>query len=226
MKQELSKKEQKDEGSRSAVWFVPGAWQSPYCCEPLQFQKIVPSLRTLTYEAERTLDSPAQRAARAQAPGCQSSSCRSVRRGRGRDQYSQQRSSGGEWVSGHPRLFKGEHGEEVRQRFSIVGACPLACSRGTLWTVTIPQYWFNKTKQHSYAFSTFRDGCFSIGRLQAGLGLVKMQVHLAESSLQSNSSISFLCERINFAVVIQTWSWRGKPASISFALLREVNAKR
>ena len=43
---------------------------------------------------------------------------------------------------------KGGQGEEVRQRSSIVGAYPLARSRTTSGTVTIPQYRFNKTKQH------------------------------------------------------------------------------
>jgi len=54
-------------------------------------QKILPSLRTFTYEAQQTLDHPDDGVAMAQAPGCQRSSSRSVRRGRGGDRYNQQR---------------------------------------------------------------------------------------------------------------------------------------
>ena len=46
---------------------------------------------------------PDDGADRAQAPGCQRSSCGSVRRGRGGDRYSQRRSYGEGWGSGNPR---------------------------------------------------------------------------------------------------------------------------
>ena len=39
--------------------------------------------------------------------------------------------------------------EEVRQRFSIMSGCSFVSMRNPL-TVTIPQYWFNKTKQHTH----------------------------------------------------------------------------
>jgi len=42
----------------------------------------------------------------------------------------------------------GQH-EKVRRRFSIVGVCCLVSMRNPL-TVTIPQCWFNKTKQHTH----------------------------------------------------------------------------
>jgi len=67
------------------------------------------------------------------------------------DRYSQRRSQGGGWGSGHPRLSKGGQGEVVRRRFSIVGTCSL----GSLGVKKprdrslIPQYWFIKTKQHT-----------------------------------------------------------------------------
>ena len=73
------------------------------------------SLRTFTYEAERTLDPPKPRsrqhygATRTQAPGCQRSSCRSVRRGRGGDRYSQRRSKvQGEDLDTYPRPPRGD----------------------------------------------------------------------------------------------------------------------
>jgi len=47
---------------------------------------------------------PHDGAARVQAPGCQHSICRSVRRGRGGGRYSQWRSSDGGWGFRHPRL--------------------------------------------------------------------------------------------------------------------------
>ena len=50
--------------------------------------------------------------------------------------------------------------------------------------------------------------------------------NLAEFSLQSISSSSFLWKRINCSVVIQTWSWRGKPAASARAWLWEANAER
>ena len=55
--------------------------------------------------------------------------------------------SGG-WGSSPPGLSKGGQREEVRQRFSIVGAYPLGSWRNP-GTVTIPKYHFNKTKQHT-----------------------------------------------------------------------------
>ena len=63
--------------------------------------------------------------------------------------YSQRRSQGGGRGSGHPRLLKRGQGKEVRRRFSIIVSCPLACSRGTPGTVTIPQCRCNITKQHT-----------------------------------------------------------------------------
>ena len=47
-----------------------------------------------------------------------------------------------------------------------------------------------------------------------------------ESSLQSISSNSFLWKQTNCSVVIQTWSWSGKPAAIARAGLWEANAER
>jgi len=64
---------------------------------------------------------PNDGAAREQAPGCQRSSCGSVRRG----------SQGGGWGSGHPKVIN-------------------LLTRGNLGTVTIPQYRANKTKQHTH----------------------------------------------------------------------------
>jgi len=92
--------------------------------------------------------------ARAQAPSCHRSSCRFVRTGKGgdRSRYSQRCSQGGDCGSRHLRLFKGAQGKEVRRRFSIVGACPLAqFSRANPGTVTIPQYRFNTTTPHKAA---------------------------------------------------------------------------
>ena len=66
--------------------------------EDTKFQEISLSLKTITYGAKRTLplgtahsDDGAVRSARAQAPGCQCSSCSFVRRRRGENEYSQQR---------------------------------------------------------------------------------------------------------------------------------------
>ena len=64
-------------------------------------------------------------AARAKAPGCQQSSCGSVRRGRGGDRCNQRCSCRG---SNHPRS---------------------PALRNDPGTVMIPQYQFNKTKQHT-----------------------------------------------------------------------------
>ena len=83
-----------------------------------EFQKILPSLRTLTYEAKRTLNLP--RRARAQAakelPLVVSSigiGAKSVPRGslRGGVQCSQRRSQGGEQGSGRCRFSGGGQGE-------------------------------------------------------------------------------------------------------------------
>ena len=54
-------------------------------------QEILPSLRTLPMRLNELWTCPDDEAARAQVPGCQRSSCGSVRRGRGWDQYNQQR---------------------------------------------------------------------------------------------------------------------------------------
>ena len=68
-------------------------------------------------------------AARAQAPGCQRSTCGSVRRGRGGDWCNQRRSYGEGWGSGHPRS---------------------PSLRNDPGTVTIPQHRFNsKTMEHT-----------------------------------------------------------------------------
>jgi len=52
------------------------------------------------------------------------------------------------------------------------------------------------------------------------------RVHSLESSLQSILSNWSLWKRMNWSVVFQTWSWRGKPAAGTRAGLREANAER
>ena len=64
------------------------------------------------------------------------------------DRYSQRRSQGGGWGSGHPRLSKGGQGEVVRRRFSIVGTFSLgSLVKRPRNRSLIPQYRFHKTKQ-------------------------------------------------------------------------------
>ena len=72
-------------------------------------QDIISSFMALTNEAEpwQTLDLPRHGAVRACPWFSMASVAGSVRRGRGWDQYSQRRSEGGWWGSGHPRLSKG-----------------------------------------------------------------------------------------------------------------------
>ena len=62
----------------------------------------------LTDEAERTLDSPRHAAARACPWLSTTLVAGSVRRGRGRDWYSQRRSYGEGWGSSHPMLSEGD----------------------------------------------------------------------------------------------------------------------
>jgi len=47
-----------------------------------------------------------------------------------------------------------------------------------------------------------------------------------ESSLQSVWSYSFVWKRTKWSVVIQTWSWLGKPAASARTGLRKANAER
>jgi len=65
------------------------------------------------------------------------------------------------------------------------------------------------------------------GTIKAGLGFVwNERAYSVESSLQGISSNLLLWKRNELLVVIQTWSWYGKPAASARAWLREANAKR
>ena len=78
---------------------------------------------------------PRDGAARAQAPGCQSSSCGSVRRGRGGDRCSQPQPVG--------------RSKDVGDLGSFVRLPWLAHDEAPRPYITIPQYQFNKKKQHT-----------------------------------------------------------------------------
>jgi len=63
--------------------------------------------------------------------------------------------------------------------------------------------------------------------VKAGLGFVRNEhVYSVESSLQRILSNLLLRKRNKLLVVIQTWSWRGKPAASAWAWLCEANAER
>jgi len=51
------------------------------------------------------------------------------------------------------------------------------------------------------------------------------RAYALESSLQSISSNLALWKRTNWSVVVQTWSWHGKPAASTWAGLQEENAE-
>jgi len=112
-------------------------------------QEILSSLRPSPMRPNKLWTCPDNGTTRAKARSHQWGSCRSVRRGRGGDQCSQRRSQGEQWWFGHTRLSEGGQGEEVRRRFSIVGACPLGSLASISWGKIIPQYRFDKTKQHT-----------------------------------------------------------------------------
>jgi len=93
---------------------------------------------------------PDDGAARAQAPGCQRSSCGSVRRGRGGDCCSQRRRRCRVRIQ-TPQIIWGGTGW-------IWDVCDLGSCVRLPWLdydeapgpyITIPQYCFNKTKQHT-----------------------------------------------------------------------------
>ena len=111
-------------------------------------QDVISSFMALTNGAERTLDLPRHGAVRACPWLLTEFVAKSVRRGSGEDRYSQRR---------HPRLSKGGQGEVVRRRFSIVGTCSLGSLLKKPWDRTLkPQYWFNKTKQHTHTLVSSR----------------------------------------------------------------------
>ena len=68
---------------------------------------LVPLIEGLCGFKTKRKKNPRQRSRQGTSPcpGCQRSSCGSVRRGRGGDHYSQQRTSGEGWGSGNPRLL-------------------------------------------------------------------------------------------------------------------------
>jgi len=100
-------------------------------------------------------------AARAKAPGCQRSSCVSVRRGREGDQCSQRCSKGGGWGSGYPRS---------------------PALRNDTGTITIPQYRFNKTKQHTHThFSLYTETPWASAHLRSyGTWMPKNSIQMCE----------------------------------------------
>jgi len=68
---------------------------------------------------------------------------------------------------------------------------------------------------------------FSQSRTEYRFGLNKRAYPgPTESMLQSISSNSFLWKRTNCSIVIQTWSWCGKPAASARAWLREAHVER
>jgi len=83
--------------------------------------------------------------------------------------YNQQRSQRKEWRSGHPRLYKRGQGEEELRRIWIMGTSPLARSGswGKSWTEIIPQYRFNKTKQHTQKTENSNLHGFEVHRLSS-----------------------------------------------------------
>jgi len=62
--------------------------------------------------------------------------------------------------------------------------------------------------------------------LKQGWVLFERRAYSLESSLQSISLNWSMWKRMNWSVVIQTWSWRGKPAASTRSGLREANVER
>jgi len=94
---------------------------------------------------------PDDGAARAQAPGCQRSSCRSNEE----EEEGIGVTSDVVKVEGEdpdtPGYQRGDRVRLGRQRSRIVGVFPFSAHNEAPGPyITIPQYWFNKTKQHTH----------------------------------------------------------------------------
>jgi len=124
-----------------------GGWRRPW--DP-STQEFLPLLSALTYEAKWTLDLPRHWAVRACPWLSMALVAGSVWRGRGKDLIACYvvKVDGEDLAT--PGSLRGHRARRYVGNFrSWVRSCTLTLSQGNPETVTIPQYRFNKTKQHT-----------------------------------------------------------------------------